>query len=196
MQATLEKNPLRMRQIEDQLRTYAVEVQTTLSQLPFQEIAKLVIMLSEARSNANTIYLLGNGGSACTASHFACDLSKGTVRPQSPRVRAIALSESVSLITAWANDSSFDQIFAEQLSNVVKFGDIVIGISTSGNSKNVIEAMLAAKSKGANTVGFVGRSGGSLAELVDLCVKVPNHLTQQIEDVHLVIQHMISLCLL
>src|SRR6267143_662147 len=180
---------------ETRLHEYASNLAATLRALPFKEMAELVELLSQARLSGKSIYLFGNGGSASTASHFACDLGKGTMKEMAPRVKVVALSDNVPLITAWANDFSFDRVFSEQLANLVQRGDIVIGISTSGNSRNVLEAIDLARGRGAYTVGFVGHPGGRLAGLVDLCIQVPSTLTSQIEDAHLAIQHMISTCL-
>jgi D-sedoheptulose 7-phosphate isomerase len=182
-------------QIEEILKAYTRNLCESLTHLPFNSIAKLVRLLAEARDEGKTVYLLGNGGSASTASHFACDLAKGAIRDGLLRVRAVALTDNVSLITAWGNDVSFERIFVEQLANVVQRHDIVIGISTSGNSKNVLAAIELARRREAHTIGLVGEVGGKLANLVDLCIRVPSPVIQQVEDVHLVIQHMISVSL-
>src|SRR5438105_8491810 len=108
------------------------------------------------------MFILGNGGSAATASHFALDLAKNTITSGAPRLKAISLTDHVPLITAWSNDTAYEHIFAEQLANLIEPGDIVIGISTSGNSLNVIHALHLAKHTRASTIGLLGARGGKL----------------------------------
>lgn len=179
--------------VGERLSTYRGELSEAVEHLPIDQITELVSLISEARNEKRTVYLLGNGGSASTASHFACDLGKGTIDDIQPRVRAIALTDNIPSITAWANDSAYSKIFSEQLENLLRPGDIVIGISASGNSPNVLEAVKLAKETGAHTVALVGKSGGLVEALVDLCIKVPTTVTQQIEDLHVVIHHMVTI---
>lgn len=136
---------------------------------------------------------MGNGGSAATASHFACDLAKGTAGKDDSRKRfkVIALTDSVPIITAWANDTAYQNIFLEQLKNLLDAGDVVIAINGSGNSKNVIKAVEYANAQKALTIGLTGFGGGKLKGMVQECLIVPSHSLEQIEDVHLILEHIL-----
>ncbi|MGB9402883.1 MAG: SIS domain-containing protein, partial [Candidatus Acidiferrales bacterium] len=138
-----------------------------------------------------TLYLFGNGGSAALASHFACDIGKGTVAPQKRRLRAVSLTDNVPLMTAWANDSNYEEIFAEQLRSLVHKGDLVFAISGSGNSRNVIRGLEAAREAGAISMVLTGFDGGRVKELCELCLIVPSHNMQHVEDAHLCASHAI-----
>ena len=157
------------------IRNYLSEVSATLGKLSVEEIVQVVEIIERARGKGKRVYIFGNGGSASTASHFASDLSKGAICQGKPRIRAFALTDNVPLLSAWANDTSYENIFAEQLENFIERGDIAIGISGSGNSQNVLNGVKVAKSKGATTIGFIGFDGGKLKDLVNLAVIVPNH---------------------
>ncbi|MEW5936207.1 MAG: SIS domain-containing protein [Candidatus Thermoplasmatota archaeon] len=156
---------------------------------PFEHLTEVLL---DARARGATIFLMGNGGSASTASHFASDLAKGTISEGAPRFRAISLADNIPQLLAWANDASYEDIFVEQLKNLLSPGDVVIGISGSGNSPNVLKAVRYAKEQGATTIGLTGFKGGKLATLADLVYVVPLHYMQQIEDIHLLIEHMIT----
>ena len=177
------------------ISAYLTEMQSTLSNLPIDSIERVVRLLREARSQKKRVFLFGNGGSAATASHLACDLAKGTSTNGKPRMRVVSLTDNVPLISAWANDSSYEDIFAQQLREQVEPGDIAIGISASGKSPNVLNAIKVARSAGAITVGLTGFDGGDLKNLVDLCIVVPDNSIDQVEDVHLMLGHIITSCL-
>lgn len=174
---------------------YLESVQATISALPQDDIRRIVEILRKARTEKRRVYIFGNGGSAATASHFACDLNKGANSAGKPRLRAIALTDSLPLMTAWANDSAYADIFREQLENHLEPGDIVIGISGSGNSMNVVNGLQTAKSKGATTVALTGFDGGKVKDIAHYCVVVPSNSMEQIEDIHLVLEHLITTCL-
>jgi D-sedoheptulose 7-phosphate isomerase len=174
-----------------QIRTYLVQLQETLAQLPAEPIERVATTLLECAQRGSTVFIFGNGGSAATASHFACDLAKNTQVPGAAHFRVIALTDNVSLMTAWANDTSYDNIFAAQLGSLVEPGDVVIGISCSGNSANVLNAMTLARHRGATTVAFTGDRGGRLKEIVDVCLQVPSPRIEQQEDAHLILEHCI-----
>jgi len=177
------------------ISAYLTEMQSTLSNLPIDGIERIVNALRSARAQKKTVFLFGNGGSAATASHLACDLTKGTNANGRPRLRVIALTDNVPLISAWANDSSYEDIFAQQLQQQVESGDIAIGISGSGRSPNVLNALKVARAAGAITIGLTGLDGGDLKNLVDLCIVVPDNSIDQVEDVHLMLGHIITSCL-
>jgi len=170
-------------------RHYITTLQDVLDQLPLDEMKRVVEEILAAGERGSTIFILGNGGSAATASHFACDLAKGTQQPGQRPFRVIALTDNVPLITAWGNDTAYDRIFAEQLRPLVQPDDLVIGISGSGNSPNVLEAMRVARNGGARTIGWTGFRGGKIKDRVDVCVTVPSHSMEQIEDAHLILEH-------
>lgn len=172
------------------LKNYVNDLQMMLTQLPFEEIERLIDLLMMANVEGRTIFIFGNGGSAATASHFACDLAKNCLSPDAPRFRVVALTDNVPLITAWANDTAYENIFAEQLDALVRPDDVVIGISGSGNSENVLRAIRLANERAAITVGVTGFDGGQLKDLVTLSVHVPHFNMEQIEDAHLILEHM------
>lgn len=177
------------------INKYLLKMRSVLYELPIEDISHVVAAIQGARLNGNNVFIFGNGGSASTASHFANDLSKGTISQGKPRIKAISLVDNIALICAWANDASYDNVFAEQLENLIKPGDIVIGISGSGNSKNVINAIELAKEKKAITIGFSGFDGGRLKEIADIDVIAPCDNIEQVEDIHLMFVHIITTCL-
>jgi D-sedoheptulose 7-phosphate isomerase len=162
-----------------------------LDALPYAQIEEVTQLLLHACYRGSTVFSFGNGGSAALASHFACDLGKGTlVGPSgSKRFRAIALTDNLPLITAWANDISYEDIFAEQLRSLAVPGDIAFAISGSGNSANVLRALEVARASACTTIGITGYSGGKMKALCDYCVIVPSDNMQVIEDFHLSVCH-------
>src|SRR5438067_5130212 len=138
--------------------------------ISLQHLQQVLRMLEETYYHGHRIFIMGNGGSAATASHFALDLAKNTIMPGAPRLKAISLTDHVPLITAWSNDTAYEHIFAEQLANMIEPGDVVIGISTSGNSPNVINALHLARTFQAATIGLLGATGGKLKSIVDAAV--------------------------
>jgi len=153
------------------------------------QIQQIVEILQKAKTRGNKVFLLGNGGSAATASHLICDLSK------MKKIKAIALTDNVSLITAWSNDEAYHVVFTEQLRQLVEKDDVVIGISGSGNSPNVIEAIEFAKKQGCITIGLAGYNGGKLKQVADVCLVVEINNMQISEDMHLVLGHVIAVAL-
>ncbi len=156
------------------------------------KVDQLAELLLKARDNKNTVFIMGNGGSAATASHFAGDLSKGTIVEGAPRFRALALTDSIPNMMAWANDSSYEDIFVEQLKNLMEPDDVVIGISGSGNSMNVIKAVEYANQQGGFTVGFSGFDGGKLLGCARLNIHIPSSSMVQVEDLHLLVEHLLT----
>jgi D-sedoheptulose 7-phosphate isomerase len=161
----------------------------TVKRLPLESIEKIAGVLLGAYDAGHTVYLFGNGGSAALASHFACDLGKGTLNGGGKRFRVLALTDNIPLLTAWANDSGYEDIFAEQLANLVRPEDVAFAISGSGNSPNVLRALTVAREAGAITVGLTGFQGGKMKELCDVCMVVPSDNMQIIEDLHLCAAH-------
>ena len=175
----------------DAIRNYLKHLTQTLDRLPLHNVNLLIEFLQEARMSERQIFILGNGGSASTASHFACDLGKNTRSAGWPQFRVMSLTDNMAVLSAYANDEGYDQVFAQQLVAFVREKDIVIAISTSGNSPNVLRAVEAANRKGARTVGFTGFDGGQLASLVELHIHVDSDCIEQVEDIHLILEHAI-----
>ena len=171
---------------------YFAELEQMIQAISLSDLKKVLDILEEGYHNGHRIFVMGNGGSAATASHFALDLSKNTIMPGAPRVKAISLTDHVPLITAWSNDTHYEHIFAEQLANMIEPGDVVIGISASGNSANVINAVKLAHQNRAATIGLLGAKGGKLKNMVDACVLAPGQNIEQEEDAHMILTHIIT----
>lgn len=174
---------------------YFTEIGRVLLGIDSSSLERIVKRLDEARWSGQAVYTCGNGGSAATAIHFASDLAKGARAKGKPPFKALSLCENISLVTAWANDECYDCVFAERLSPWVRKEDVLFAISSSGNSENVIRALEVAKTAGATTIGLAGFDGGRLARECDLCLVVPSHCTEQVEDVHLLLCHYITTAL-
>jgi D-sedoheptulose 7-phosphate isomerase len=171
---------------------YIASLQPLVGKLAGLDFGQVELILLRARDEGRTIFIVGNGGSAATASHMANDLNKGAAVPGQRRFRAFALTDNVPLITAWANDTRYQEIFVEQMANFLQPGDVLIAISGSGNSPNIIAAVEWARREGAVTIGLTGGSGGRLRLLTDCCLVAPSSQMEQIEDMHLVLSH--ALC--
>jgi len=175
-------------------RPYFDLLSRTIASLPFNQVENVTSVLMRAYDRQRTVFVFGNGGSAALASHFACDLSKGTVNGSSRRFRVMALTDNVPLMTAWANDSTYEDIFAEQVANFASRGDVAFAISASGNSPNIIKALKVAKECGSITVGLMGFSGGHMRAMCDACIIVPCDNMQIIEDLQLSVAHSLFTC--
>jgi len=175
------------------IEDYLASVRQTLTELSKAEIQRLVDLILTARAADKQIFVFGNGGSAATASHFACDLGKGTIDRGKRRFRVISLCDQIPMMTAWANDADYADIFVEQLRNLLNEGDLVIGISSSGNSPNVLRALEYAKQRQAKTLALTGFQGGQVKRIVDECLIVPSSVVQIIEDIHLILGHLICM---
>jgi D-sedoheptulose 7-phosphate isomerase len=176
--------------IEDYLKQQA-EVIIELKKSS-QNIQKIVDNLLKARKNGNKIFIMGNGGSASTATHFTADLLKTSIIENEGRFKAISLSDNIPVILAWSNDESFDKIFVEQLKNFLQKNDIVIGISGSGNSTNVINAIDFANDSQAITISLTGMNGGKLSKISKINVIVPSNNMLTIETMHLALCHLFT----
>ncbi|HVS06611.1 MAG TPA: SIS domain-containing protein [Candidatus Dormibacteraeota bacterium] len=174
------------------LEDHITEVRAVLARIPIAEMERVVAIILDAYRRNKHVYIVGNGGSAATATHFACDLSKATIVEGRARLRVTSLTDNVALLTAWANDTSYENVFAEQLYNLLNTGDVVIAISASGNSPNVLAAIDAARARGATTVGLVGFAGGSLKDAADAAIHVESNSYGVVEDCHLVLEHAIT----
>jgi D-sedoheptulose 7-phosphate isomerase len=174
------------------INSYFTELEQMLRDISQAHLQDILSLLEETYRNGHRIFIMGNGGSAATASHFALDLAKNTIIQGAPRLKAISLTDHVPLITAWSNDTAYEHIFEEQLANMIEPGDLVIGISTSGNSPNVINALNLARKSRAATVGLLGAEGGRIKNIVDSYVLAPGQNIEQEEDAHLILTHIIT----
>jgi len=178
--------------IDEFSNDYFDRLKAIMDAIPRDKIEGIVSVLLEAYREDRHIFIMGNGGSASNASHFACDLSKTYVIGLGHRLRAMSLTENLPLFTAWANDTHYYFGFAEQLKNLMNSGDVVIGISGSGNSQNVLNGIAYANSVGGKTIGLIGFSGGKLKDIAQEFLIVPSNNMQRVEDLHLILAHLIS----
>lgn len=163
----------------------------TIQSIDTEKVSLAIDWFHEARANNRHIFVCGNGGSASTASHLACDIVKGASFQRDLRFRMLALTDSLPTLTAYSNDVTYDCVFVEQLKNFAEPGDVVMAISGSGNSPNVIKAIEYANELGCKTIGLTGRDGGKLGPLSQLNIHVPFQHMGRIEDAHLIVCHMI-----
>jgi D-sedoheptulose 7-phosphate isomerase len=163
-----------------------------VASLPVDGVLQAAQILDTARQHGRRVFVLGNGGSASTASHMACDLMKATSRQGRPPVRVHSLSDNVALMTAWANDESFDVIFEAQLRVHAESQDVLVAVSGSGQSPNVVRALTFARSAGLSTIGLLGMGGGPARELCDVAVVVESDNYEVIENGHLVVGHLFA----
>lgn len=176
-------------------RGYLEEVSSSVAKLPLAQIAAFAATVERAYLDDRQVFVIGNGGSASTASHMACDLAKNIYPAAGAavrRFRVLSLTDNVALITALANDCGYDRVFAEQLSYYVRPDDLVIAISASGNSPNILEGLAAARAAGARTAALLGFDGGRARELADVAVVVDSRDYGHVEDAHLVVNHLVT----
>ena len=175
----------------ESVTNYITTLQQTMDQLPKETIVRVIDLLHAARLSGRQVFIMGNGGSASTATHFVCDLAKNTRHPAWPHFKAIGLTDNMAVFSAYANDEGYENVFSQQLANLLTPDDIVIAISASGNSRNVLNGVSFAKSQNATTIGFTGFDGGSLAALVDINIHVASTVIEHVEDIHLILEHVI-----
>lgn len=178
----------------DFLKKYSLYLSKLLSEIDFDAVREVAHRIIDQASKGKTVYLIGNGGSASTASHFATDLIHCSYLNHKPIIKALSLAENVAIITAIGNDKGYDYVFSRQLESVAQKGDILMAISASGNSQNLIEAFKVAKKAGMHTVALVGFDGGKLAKMSDHVVHVKTNSGEYgpVEDTHLFLDHMIT----
>ena len=186
------------------IHKYFQEMDEVIRTISRKDVDNIIELLFDAWKRGSTVFIIGNGGSASTATHFACDLSKCTIVSDKPRFKVLSLTDNVPLTSAWTNDAGFGNLFSEQLRGFVKEGDVVIALSVHGGvgedkagpwSQNLVKAMQFAKERKAFTVGFSGFDGGVMKEIADECVVVPFPSTPQVESFHLALEHLICFCL-
>src|SRR4051794_23043023 len=171
---------------------YKADVLKAIDTIDLDKVNAAIDILIQARNQDRRIFVCGNGGSASTASHFVCDMVKGASFGRATRFRIMALTDSLPTITAYSNDVSYECVFVEQLKNFAEAGDVVIAISGSGNSPNVLRAVEYGNSIGCRTIALTGRDGGKLAPLAELNIQVPVPHMGRIEDAHMIVCHMIG----
>ncbi len=172
------------------MEKYFTKLKGAVDNLDKESIKAFIDVLSYAYKNDKNIFVMGNGGSALTASHFVCDIAKGVLGKKEKRFKVICLNDNIASIMAYANDMSYEDVFVEQLKNLLQKGDVVIGLSGSGNSKNVVKAVEYANSKEAVTVGLTGYDGGILRKLCMHSVNSNIDDMQISEDIHLMVMHL------
>lgn len=175
----------------ERIQKYISHLQGVLERLNLDDVRESIAYVMAAYHADKQIFVVGNGGSASTASHLACDLGKGTHIPGKRRFRVISLTDNVATMTAWANDVCYEDVFVEQLKNLVNPGDLVIGISASGDSENIIRAIRYANEVGCKTIGWCGFGGGKLAGLTDVSVVTDSYEYGPVEDVHHILNHVL-----
>jgi len=175
----------------EHVETYIKDLHASLDKIAVDCIDEFIDILIKARMGDRQIFVMGNGGSATTASHFVGDLGKNTRVEGLPHFRVFGLVDNLAAITAYANDEGYENVFSQQLAGLIQKMDVVVGISTSGNSANVIKAIELANSRGATTIGLTGFDGGKLSTLVTLNIHVPSNRIEQVEDIHLMIEHIV-----
>ena len=177
-------------------KDYIRGLKDVLDRLPLTPIDEVIRTIEQARDEQRQVFVIGNGGSAATASHMMNDLCKGTLGHKGdapwPRLRVIALTDNVSLMTAWANDTDYSRVFSEPLKNLARRGDVLIAISASGNSPNILAAVEAAKHLGVKVIGLTGFGGGKLSKLADVSFVVPSDGYGPVEDAHMILDHIIT----
>lgn len=176
----------------DFVRGYFDKIRSLLDSIDVEAVARLMTLLEAARVEGRQVFIIGNGGSASTASHWACDLNKGASHPGRRRLRVISLTDNMAHFSAIANDYGYERVFTEQLRNLVQQGDVLIGISASGNSPNLVHAFDYAARYGATTVAVVGFSGGKIAAMADHVVHVQSGEYGPVEDMHLMFDHVVT----
>jgi len=176
------------------LKKYSIYLNKLLSNMNYKNIASVIECFSQARSRSSNVFFIGNGGSAATASHFAQDLAEVGRKTGKQKFKTHCLTDNISLLTAMGNDYGYESIFTHQMSNLFEKRDILVAISASGNSQNVVEAVKLAKKMGGISIGLIGFDGGKLINLCDHVIHVVTNNGEYgpVEDVHLVLDHMIT----
>ncbi|MBC8553809.1 MAG: SIS domain-containing protein [Candidatus Brocadiales bacterium] len=170
---------------------YITQLKELLDRFPHDNFKSIANVLIDAHDKEKQIFIMGNGGSGSTASNFACDINKGSCFDLDKKFKVICLNDHMPTMLAYANDLSYSKVFVEQLKNFMQPEDVVIGISGSGNSDNVIQALTFANEKGARTIGLTGFDGGKLALIADIPFVASIHDMQKVEDVHMIVVHIL-----
>jgi D-sedoheptulose 7-phosphate isomerase len=177
---------------ENFVRMYTGKVAEALNALPADKFVEIDNVLQDARETGKHVFVIGNGGSAAAASHMVCDFGKNTREAGKNCIRAICLNDNVPSVLAYANDKGYDAIFSEQLLTLGRPGDILIAISGSGNSANILKGIETARQMRIKVIGLTGFKGGKMKDMTDICLVVPSDSMEIIEDVHLIINHILA----
>ena len=169
---------------------YIEALKDVLDNFPHEQFERSIDAMLDAYHKGRRIFTMGNGGSASTASHWVCDINKGCSLGKEIKFKMMCLNDSISTLLAYANDLSYEDVFVEQLKNFFDTGDVVIGISGSGNSENVLRAVDYANNNGGTTIGLCGYSGGKLYQMVDIPILAKVDDMQKVEDIHMIVAHM------
>lgn len=174
------------------MESYLEDLAHAIEHIDLGVLEQVMELMVKCRENGRFVWVIGNGGSALTASHLAVDLGKGASYGKKERFRVVALTDNIGTVTAYGNDTNFSDIFVEQLKNVVQPGDLLISISGSGNSENVIQAVQYCRSIGVTTIGLTGKSGGRLAPMSDYVFQATTNHMGRIEDLHMIVVHLLT----
>ncbi len=185
-----------MKNYEKEIKKYYEGLAATMAKLDYEEISKAMNALVDCYENGGTVYVFGNGGSSATASHMVCDFNKGVSMKKSKKFNFVCLSDNTPILTALANDVSYDDVFAYQIEKILNKNDLVLAISGSGNSKNIIKACNVAKEAGVKIIGMTGYDGGKLFEMADYHLHAPINDMMKAEDIHMSFDHMMATILL
>lgn len=177
--------------MKNQIIDYLEDLKNIINSFPVGELDEIINVIIKTHDAGKKFFVMGNGGSAATASHITCDINKGVGYRLNKRIKVICLNDNIPTVLAYANDISFEDVFVEQLKNFIEKGDLIIAISASGRSKNILKAVKFANSHGAITVGLTGGDGGGLARISNYSIIVKSHDTQKIEDGHMIIAHIL-----
>jgi D-sedoheptulose 7-phosphate isomerase len=175
---------------------YLSDLSNLLTKIPRKPLLEAAEAIKQTRLANKNIYIFGNGGSAATASHMACDFGKNTRNANKPNVKVMTFNDNMPTLSAFGNDEGYELVFSEPLKSWAQPGDLVIAISGSGNSLNVLNGVKAAHELGVKTIGLIGFKGGKLKDLVDISVVIPSDSIEQVEDVHLILDHMLTTILM
>lgn len=194
------KNKPTSSNFSDFIGDYLKELKSCLDKLDRIKVIEAISLLTHALEKGKTVFVMGNGGGASTATHIACDLGKGTLRRnydiKEPRLKVISLAENTALLTAFGNDLSFEDIFAAQLKNLIEKDDVLIILSGSGNSPNLVKALIYGKKYGAKSIGILGfHNGGKLGRMVDVAIIAQSKSYGPCEDFQLVVDHILTACI-
>jgi D-sedoheptulose 7-phosphate isomerase len=172
--------------------SYFARLRDAIDGIPRERVEAIGEILYRAYRHNKQVFIIGNGGSAATASHMACDLGKNTMLQNRPRFRVLSLNDNMPLFSALANDVGYEFVFSEQLTNLIRPGDVLISISCRGNSRNILRAMEYARSRAAMNVALVGFDGGEAIELADEYVLIPAEDYGIVEDLHMALDHILT----
>ena len=173
-------------------RQYTARLAGLLQQLDYTVVESIAEQLIRAHADGRRVYVIGNGGSAATAAHLVCDLGKNTASERVQGIRVMSLTDNVPISTALSNDHGYETVFERQLRTLLEPGDVVLAISVSGNSPNIINALKAARELGAVTIGLLGFDGGAARALADIALVIDSFNYGQVEDAHMILGHVLA----